>query len=59
VIDPSAAELIRDLADCRTFEELCDYDEPTGEPLEASGLDELILRARDLVDTLGLREERP
>lgn len=53
-----ADSLIFDLAACRTFEELRDC-ETGGEPLKPSALDELILRARDLVDTLGLKPERP
>lgn len=52
----AASELICDLAACRTFEELSDVHdrEEWSKPFP---LDELILRARDLVDTLGLRPE--
>lgn len=55
-MDEAAAELIRDLAACRTYEELADvHRDEYSKPFP---LDELIERARVLVDTLGLRRER-
>lgn len=54
--DPAAADLIRDLAASRTFNELADVDRDDW--VKPCSMDELILRARELVDTLGLRQER-
>lgn len=52
-VDPALAQLERDVAVLRTWEELAEDEMPlAGDPL-----DDLILHARDLVDTLGLHAE--